>query len=120
MGVQVGYVNRIKIVGDNVYIRFIIKDKDLHLPWGTLATVEFSGMAGSRSLELYPPEDVADGEQVDYIHAVNPTRLSQSMHVLDDMYNKFTDICYGLSSFGAKFENETAFCSNDPSPISLT
>jgi len=105
MGVQVGYVKKIKIVGDSVYIRFVIKDKDLHLPWGTTATVEFSGLAGSRSLELYPPDGVEEGEQVDYIHVVNPTRLSQSLHLLYEMYNKFTDICYGLSSFGTKLES---------------
>ncbi len=101
MGVQVGYVNDIKIVDDNVYIRFIIKDKDLHLPWGTTATVEFSGMAGSRSLELYPPENIADGENVDYIRVVNPTRLSKSLHLLYEMYNKFMDICFGISAFSA-------------------
>lgn len=104
MGVQVGYVNRIRIVGDSVYLRFIIKDKDLHLPWGTVATVEFSGMAGSRSLELYPPQAIVDEENVDYIKVVNPTRLSQSMHLLHEMYNKFMDICFGLSHFGSKLK----------------
>ncbi len=101
MGVQVGYINDIKIVDDNVYIKFIIKDKDLHLPWGTTATVEFSGMAGSRSLELYPPESAADGENVDYIRVVNPTRLSKSLSLLHEMYNKFMDICFGISAFSA-------------------
>ena len=104
MGVQVGYINRIRIVGDSVYLKFIIKDKDVHLPWGTVATVEFSGMAGSRSLELYPPNSVADGENVDYIKVVNPTRLSQSLSLLYEMYHKFMDICYGLSNFGNQLE----------------
>lgn len=104
MGVQVGYVKRLRVVGDSVYIKFVIKDKDLHLPWGTVATVEFSGMAGSRSLELYPPENVKEGQQVDYIQVQSPTRLSQSLNLLYEMYNKFTDICYGMSAFGAKFQ----------------
>ncbi len=101
MGVQVGYVNDIKIVDDNVYIRFIIKDKNLHLPWGTTATVEFSGMAGSRSLELYPPKNNDGGENIDYIKVVEPTRLSKSMNLLYEMYNKFMDICLGISAFSA-------------------
>ncbi len=105
MGVQVGYVNDIKIVDDNVYIRFVIKDKDLHLPWGTTATVEFSGMAGSRSLELYPPENHDDGENVDYIRVVNPTRLSKSLSLLYEMYNKFMDICFGISAFSASLND---------------
>lgn len=101
MGVQVGYVSDIKIVDDNVYIKFIIRDKNIHLPWGTTATVEFSGMAGSRSLELYPPTGADDGENVDYIKVVNPTRLSKSLSLLYEMYNKFMDICFGISAFNA-------------------
>lgn len=108
MGVQVGYVNRIRIVGDSVYLRFIIKDKNLHLPWGTVATVEFSGMAGSRSLELYPPNNISEEENVDYIKVVNPTRLSDSMTLLYEMYNKFMDICYSLSHFSAQLSGVEA------------
>ena len=105
MGVQVGYISDIKIVNNNVYIKFIIKDKNIHLPWGTKATVEFSGMAGSRSLELYPPDKVADGENVDYIEVIEPTRLSKSLHMLSDMYNKFMDICFGLAAFNANISD---------------
>lgn len=105
MGVQVGYINRMRIVGDNIYVRFIIKDKNLHLPWGTVATVEFSGMAGSRSLELYPPSAIIEEENVDYIKVVNPTRLSHSMSLLYEMYNKFMDICFGMSNFAGQIKN---------------
>lgn len=104
MGVQVGYISRIKIVGDNVYLRFIIKDKDLHLPWGTTATVEFSGMAGARSLELYPPTEGDKEQNTDYIKVMNPTRLSESARMLYQMYNKFMDICFGMSLFGNKLK----------------
>ncbi len=105
MGVQVGYISDIKIVDNNVYIKFIIKDKNLHLPWGTKATVEFSGMAGSRSLELYPPDKITDGENVDYIEVIEPTRLSKSLHMLYDMYNKFMDICFGIAAFNANMSD---------------
>ena len=104
MGVQVGYINKIKIVDDSVYLRFIIKDKDLHLPWGTMATVEFSGMAGARSLELYPPQVNGQEQELDYIKVVNPTRLSESARMLYQMYNKFMDICFGMSLFGNKIK----------------
>lgn len=105
MGVQVGYINKIKIVDDSVYLRFIIKDKNLHLPWGTLATVEFSGMAGARSLELYPPRVDSKEQELDYIKVINPTRLSESARMLYQMYNKFMDICFGMSLFGNKVKS---------------
>lgn len=104
MGVQVGYINKIKIVDNNVYLRFVIKDKNVHLPWGTVATVEFSGMAGARSLELYPPQQNSKEQELDYIKVVSPTRLSESARMLYQMYNKFMDICFGMSLFGDKLK----------------
>ncbi len=56
MGIQVGYVNQIDIVGEDVYVKFIITTPKVKLPYGSVATVEFSGLGGSKSLELYPPK----------------------------------------------------------------
>ena len=50
MGIEVGHVTKIKPIKDEVFVRFIITEKDLKIPQGTVATVEFSGMAGSKSL----------------------------------------------------------------------
>ena len=56
MGVKVGFVNKMQIIDDDeVFVKFIITDKSIKLPKGTIASVEFSGLAGSKSLELYPP-----------------------------------------------------------------
>lgn len=57
MGVQVGYVDRIKILSNDVYVKVIITDKEVILPKGSVATVEFNGMGGSKSLEVYPPTE---------------------------------------------------------------
>ena len=57
MGIQVGYVNQLDIVGEDVYVKFIITEKDVKIPSGSVATVEFSGLGGSKSLELYPPKN---------------------------------------------------------------
>ena len=57
MGIEVGHVTKIKPVKDEVFIKFIITDKDVKLPQGTVVTVEFRGMAGSKSLELYLPDE---------------------------------------------------------------
>ena len=51
MGVQVGYIEKVKIVANDVYLKIVITDKDVVLPKGSIATVEFNGMGGSKSLE---------------------------------------------------------------------
>ena len=56
LGVQIGHVMKIQIITTDVYIKFVVTQKDLNLPEGSIATVEASGLGGSKSLEIYPPE----------------------------------------------------------------
>lgn len=63
MGVQVGYIEKVKIVSNEVYLKIVITAKDVELPKGSIATVEFNGMGGSKSLEIYPPTDESIAEK---------------------------------------------------------
>lgn len=72
-GYQVGYVSNISIVNDDVFITFIITDKELEMPENLTATVAFTGMGGSKSLELFvPPEGY---KAKNFITTVEPRRL---------------------------------------------
>lgn len=75
MGTQVGYLSDVEIIGGEAYVSFVITEKNLKIPHGTIATVEFTGIAGSKSLELYPPtkESKTLGHA---ITVVKPIRLS--------------------------------------------
>ena len=98
LGVQIGYIDKIKIVYDEVYIKLIITDKDLNLPKGVIATVEFNGMGGSKSLEIYPPtkESIASGK----IMAVSkPVRLNDAIALMDHMFDKIDSIASRFSFF---------------------
>lgn len=97
MGVQVGYIKNIKILTNNVYVRFVITDKDLKLPKGVIATVEFNGLGGSKSLELYPPDENEHPENLIIIHS--PKRLHDSMGLLNDMFDKIDSIAIKASHF---------------------
>lgn len=100
MGVQVGYIKNIKILTNNVYVRFVITDKDLKLPSGVIATVEFNGLGGSKSLELYPP---SKNETTDRLIVIrNPKRLHDSLGLLNDMFDKLGSITDKLSHFANK------------------
>lgn len=72
-GYQVGYVSDISFVDDDVFITFIITDKDIVMPKKIAATVEFTGMGGSKSLELYIPEEGSQAKN--YISTTEPKRL---------------------------------------------
>lgn len=98
MGVQVGYVQKIKILPTEVYLKIVITQKDLRLPKGSVATVEFNGMGGSKSMEIYPPNSQSTvSEKI--ITVQNPVRLNDSLMLLNDMFDKINSITSRMSFF---------------------
>ncbi len=97
MGVQVGYIKNIKLLSNNAYVRFVITQKDLKLPKGVIATVEFNGLGGSKSLELYPPDENENAERLIVIRS--PKRLHDSLGLLNDMFDKIDSIGSKISYF---------------------
>lgn len=105
MGIEVGYITRIQPANDEVYIKFLITDKTVTIPQGTVATVEFNGMAGSKSLELYLPDKTTYIDKNVPILTVNPPkRLHDAAGLLSDMFDKISSIIYTSSSFGNKIK----------------
>lgn len=98
LGIQVGYVNQLNIVGDNVYVKFIITDSNVKIPQGSIVTVEFSGLGGSKSLELYPP---IAGKKYNnkFLITQSPKRIHDSLGLLNDMFDKIIEITYVVSNF---------------------
>lgn len=98
MGVQVGYIEKVKIVSNDVYLKVVITDKNVEFPKGSVATVEFNGMGGSKSLEVYPPtkESLATNK---LIVVESPKRLHDSLGLLNDMFDKIGSISTKLSFF---------------------
>lgn len=99
MGVQIGYVNQINMIGEDVYVKFIVTTKDTKLPRGTFATVEFAGLGGSKSLELYPPSEKTTATTTKLIIAQSPRRIHDSLGLLVDMFDQFAGIAYNVSHF---------------------
>ncbi len=98
MGVQVGYIEKVKIVSGDVYLKIVITAKGLELPKGSVATVEFSGMGGSKSLEVYPP-DKDSLAQNKLIVVESPKRLHDSLGLLNEMFDKIGSISTKVSFF---------------------
>lgn len=105
MGIQVGHVVKIKPIKDEVYVKFILTNPDVYIPQGTSLTVEFSGLAGSKSLELYLPDKKDSLEAASSVIAVQPPkRLHDALSLLNDMFKKIGSIMYSTSSFGTKLQ----------------
>jgi len=113
MGVPVGYVTKLKMVDDDeVFVKFIVTNKSTKLPKGTIANVEFSGLGGSRSLELYPPDKtyvqtygLHTNSADNYIVVAPPKRLRDCLVLLYQMYGKIVSITYRVSYFSKEFQS---------------
>lgn len=98
MGVQVGYVDKVRIVSNDVYLKVVITEKDVTLPKGSIATVEFNGMGGSKSLEVYPPTEESLASKK-LIAIQSPKRLHDSLSLLNEMFDKIDSIMSRMSFF---------------------
>ncbi len=107
MGIEVGHVTKIKPTNDEVYVKFVLTNPDVYIPQGTAVTVEFSGMAGSKSLELYLPEkNKYVDKSVPILTVESPKRLHDALGLLNDMFKKLDSIIYTTSGFGTKLKEE--------------
>ena len=101
MGVEIGHVTKIKPEKDEVIVKFLITDTDINIPQGTQATVEFSGMAGSKSLELYPPNQSTYIDASTPLLSVNPPkRLHDAVGLLNEMFKQVGSMITTSSIFG--------------------
>lgn len=103
MGIQVGYIKEIKLYEDKVLLKFIITEKGIQLPLNTVATVEFYGLGGSKSLELYPPES-NELKTNDIIIAQPPKKIGDSLSLLYRMFDDISEITFALSRFVYKMD----------------
>lgn len=108
MGIEVGYIKKIKPTNKEMYVKFVLTNPEVYIPQGTSATVEFSGMAGSKSLELYlPDKNTYIDNSVPVITINPPKRLHDALDLLHEMYKKLNTIIYNTSSFGSKLNEIT-------------
>lgn len=96
MGVPVGYVKQVDIVNDEVYVSFTLNKKGLKLPKGSVVTVEFSGLGGSKSLVVYPSASEVEGGST-YLYVQEPTRLGDSISLVFEMLDKVSSIGFRTS-----------------------
>lgn len=98
MGIHIGYVRKVKIINDMVFVDFIINQDGIEIPKGSKVTVEFTGLGGSKSIEIYTPKDkVPKGSQT--FEVQQPRRLCAALSLLDSMLEKISAIMFQCTSF---------------------
>lgn len=118
LGVQIGYVKKIQIISSSVYIKFVITQKGLVLPVGALATVEASGLGGSKALEIYPPKKGVYHDKI--IITKDPTRLGKVMSLFNDIFKEMDAIFGTLGHASNQFDLEHGIPENVVNPADAT
>ena len=118
LGVQIGYVKKIQIISSNVYIKFVITQKGLELPIGSIATVEGSGLGGSKALEIYPQIKGNPTDKI--IISKDPTRLGKVMSLFDDIFRELNAIFSTVDHAAGKFGIENGIQTNVIEPADAT
>ncbi len=60
MGINIGYVRKLASKNKHINVQIVVTEKDMKIPNGTVARVEFYGLGGSKSIELMPPDGSCD------------------------------------------------------------
>lgn len=118
LGVQIGYVKKIQVISSEVYIKFSITQKGLTLPLGCIATVEGSGLGGSKALEIYPPQKGTCTDKI--IVSKPPTRLGKVMTLFDDIFREMDSIFSTLDYTSRQFDFENGIPKNIVEPADAT
>lgn len=101
MGIHVGYISQLNIVGEDVYVKFVVTKPNVKLPPESRATVEFSGLGGSKSLEIYPPTKKSQHSDK-LIIAEPPKRIHDALGLLGNMFDKVISISSDISEFSSE------------------
>lgn len=73
MGVVVGHVSSLQYKNGSINVKILITKKGITFPKGSTANVQFTGIAGSKSIEIVPPKEGSIPYEI--IMTENPLRV---------------------------------------------
>ena len=99
MGVTVGHVSDLKYENKEILATILITKRGINVPACSSAKVEFTGIVGSKSIEIMPPETTNCEEK---IITQNPLRINEFFNSIQ-IYNRALE---GIDNGLKKFSNE--------------
>ena len=100
MGINIGYVIKLKRKDDHILCKIRVTKKNVQLPNGTKAKVTFNGLAGSKSIELMPP--LTDDSNAKGIVADDALRIHDFVGAVKGL----KDICITINNMVQKFDEK--------------
>ena len=91
MGINIGHVRKLTSIDKSIAVKILVTKKDLKIPNGTTARVEFYGLGGSKSIELMP-SNVKDFDGIvtnDTIRIADITRQAKGFVEILEIIDKF-------------------------------
>ena len=99
------YVTKIQTGYDKIYIDFVVTNENVKLPQGTKATIEFFGIAGSRSIELTPPDKNSEEQG---IIVSDPIRIGDAFGIMEEFLRATMASIAGVYQFAKSRTQEDA------------
>ncbi len=96
MGVTVGHVSKLTLKGNKIKANIFISKKDIKIPDCANARVEFSGIVGSKYIEITPPDGSG---KCGGIIANDPLRISAIVEIMDIYNRAFKGLENGIKKF---------------------
>lgn len=93
MGINVGYVTKLKRKDGYIICRIRITKENVKIPDFTRAKVEFNGLGGSKSIELFPPATNESG--IEGIVAIESLRINDLAGMVEDL----VDVAVFMNNF---------------------
>ena len=101
MGKQVGNIVKLELYESEIYVTFRIAEKNTVIPDGSIASIQFTGLAGSRSLEIMPQKrKFSTNNKI--IYSQEPIRISSLMQVQTTIFENLLEFCRGMLAFLTK------------------
>ena len=81
MGINIGHVKKLEAKDKHINVQIVVTEKNMKIPNGTIARVEFYGLGGSKSIELMP----ADSNGAEGIVSASTLRLHDMVVKTEDL-----------------------------------
>ena len=107
-GLHSGHVVKQELKNNKIFVIFKITDKNIKIPEGSVASIEFTGLAGSKSLEIKPPETKSENGQEFYL--IEPLRVNFFFEIQNIISETVLDFSRAMLDFFN--QNETTNLKN--------
>lgn len=101
MGKHVGNIIKLELLDSEIYVTFRITEENTIIPNKSIASIQFTGLAGSRSLEIMPLKRKSSINKK-IIYSQEPVRISSIMEVQTAISENILGFCRSLFAFLTK------------------